>query len=94
MITEDDFSQVLGAKGAMEILEYLNQHGGGFYTDLTEVTNTLTVNMRLRELLLFNLIQDHELESGEKWYSLTEKGQQIVELMKDLVRLVGRCSNG
>ncbi|MBU7030297.1 MAG: hypothetical protein HXS48_25415 [Theionarchaea archaeon] len=94
MVTEDDFFQVLGAKDTMKILEYLNQHGGGFYTDLTEVTNTFTVNVRLRELLLFNLIQDHELENGETWYSLTEKGQQIVEIMKDLVKLVRRCSNG
>lgn len=94
MVTENDFFQVLGAKDTMKILEYLNQHGGGFYTDLTEVTTTFTVNRRLRELLLFNLIQDHELENGEKWYSLTEKGQQIVEIMKDLVKLVRRCSNG
>ncbi|KYK28052.1 MAG: hypothetical protein HXS48_23315 [Theionarchaea archaeon] len=94
MVTENDFFQVLGAKDTMKILEYLNQHGGGSYTDLTEVTNTFTVNMRLRKLLLFNLIQDHELENGEKWYSLTEKGQQIVEIMRDLVKLVRRCSNG
>jgi len=94
MVTENDFFQVLGAKDTMKILEYLNQHGGGRYTDLTEVTNAFTVNVRLRELLLFNLIQDHELENGKKWYSLTEKGQQIVEIMKDIVKLVRRCSNG
>lgn len=78
----------------MDILEFLDHHEKGYYEDLKQIVDTFTLNMRLPDLLLADLVQDHTGEQGELWYYLTEKGSHIVHFMKKVEELVGRCSNG
>ena len=86
-----EFLRMFGAKGTLEILKFLDgkkevQHG-----QMKEIINTHTLNIRIRELVEFELIQ-HHLEKSEKrreWYTLTEKGKKVLEVLDILIGLAG-----
>jgi len=52
---ERDFLKVLGSKYTKDILEYIDEHGKGQYTEFREFANAHILNVRLRQLLKFNL---------------------------------------
>ena len=54
---EKDLLRMLGARGTKQILEFLDQHGLCQYKQLEEFMNTHTLNIRLREMLTFGLVQ-------------------------------------
>ena len=84
------FLKVLGAKGAFEVLVYLDVHETAQYRDLMEFVNTPTLNTRLRQLLTFNLVSHHleRVETRKEWYELTEKGKEVVNHLKAVMEMV------
>ncbi len=90
MDEKNDILKLLGSKGAFAILKYLHEHKTGQYRDLMEFVNTPTLNDRLRRLLHFKLIEHHlERENTRReWYSITEKGKQILNHLESIRRLV------
>ena len=84
------FLKVLGAKGAFDVLVYLDVHGKAQYRDLMEFVNTPTLNTRLRQLLTFNLISHHleRVETRKEWYELTERGKEVVNHLKAIMEMV------
>ena len=84
------FLKVLGAKGAFDVLVYLDEHGKAQYRDLMEFVNTPTLNTRLRQLLTFDIISHHleRAETRKEWYELTEKGKEVVNHLKAVMEMV------
>ncbi len=87
---EEGLLKMLGARGAKQILEFLNQHGLCQYKQLEEFMNTHTLNIRLREMLTFQLVQFYfdRIETRERGYEITEKGEKILQHLRDLVTLM------
>lgn len=86
---EHSIFHVLGSRSAKEILEYLDEHERAFYNDLKEFTNSYTLNVRLHEFLIFEIIHYHRVTDDKKrGYSLTEKGKHLLTLMKEIEELV------
>ncbi len=54
-----------------------------------EFVNTPTLNDRLRRLLQYKLIEHHleRVNTRKEWYSLTEKGRQVLNHLETIVRL-------
>ena len=90
MDERDNILKLLGSKGTFDILKYLHEHKTGQYKHLMEFVNTPTLNDRLRRLLHFKLIEHHlEREDTRKeWYSITEKGKQVLNHLESIERLV------
>ena len=84
------FLRVLGAKGTLDVLLYLDEHETAQYKDLMKFVNTPTLNERLRQLLIFNLISHHleRTETRKEWYELTGKGKEVVEHLKVVMEMV------
>jgi len=84
------FLRVLGAKGAFDVLVYLDVHETAQYRDLMEFVNTPTLNERLRQFLTFNLISHHleRAETRKEWYELTERGKEVVNHLKAIMEIV------
>jgi len=87
---EEDLLKMLGARGTKQILEFLNQNGLCHYKQLEEFMNTHTLNIRLREMLTFGLVQFYfdRVETKERGYEITEKGEKILQHLRDLVALM------
>ena len=81
-MADADTLRLLGRRGVMEILECLEQEGR-YYTDLRKILDISTLNACILELLKYRLIQYCSIDC-EEWYSLTEKGCEILELMREL----------
>jgi DNA-binding HxlR family transcriptional regulator len=84
-----EFLQMLSARGALEILKFLDEREEVQHRQMKGIINTHTLNNRIRELLEFELIQ-HHLEKSEKrheWYTLTEKGKKVLEILEILIGL-------
>ena len=81
--------KIVGAKGTREILEYLDEHGTAQYNQLVKFVSTATLNQRLRELLISEIISYHSerTEKRKEWYELTEKGRNALEHMRALINL-------
>ena len=92
MIEKDreEVFKLLGAKGTKKILEFLNDHGAAQYKQMAGFMSTPTLNTRLRKLLAFGLIEHHlEREKGRKeWYELTEKGMEVLQCLRDMLRVM------
>ncbi len=87
--SEREFLVILSEKGAVGILRYLNTHKKGRYSDFNLKVSVCTLNMRLRQLLKFNLI-NHFLqreEARKEWYVITEKGRKTLECLEMLIKI-------
>ena len=87
---EEGFFRVLGLKGTKDILTFLDEHGPAQYRDFHVSISVSTLNKRLRELLMFDLI-NHCLtrEGGRKeWYEITEKGREVAKHLKRLTEII------
>ena len=84
------FLKVLSAKGAFDVLVYLDVHETAQYKDLMKFVNTPTLNTRLRQLLTFDIISHHleRTETRKEWYELTEKGKEVVKHLKAVMEMV------
>ena len=87
---EESFFKLISLKGARDILNYLNQHSTAQHVSLNTLMSAATLNVRLIELLEFRLIEHHlEKEDVRKeWYTITEKGKRILQLLADLVKII------
>ena len=87
---EEAFLKMIGLKGTMPILHYLNEKGEAQYTDLMKLINVVSLNTRLKQLLHFGLIQHHleRLETRREWYTTTEKGRKILEYLNEILKLM------
>lgn len=80
----------LGSKNAIEVLEFLDEHGATHYRDMMDIFNTYTLNHRLHELISFNLVEHHfeRTLTRKEWYEITEKGRKVLELLKGIEAVV------
>jgi DNA-binding HxlR family transcriptional regulator len=87
---EEQFFKLITSKGARDILKYLNEHDTAQHADLNAFMNTSTLNMKLNELLAFDLITHHLDKSGirKEWYTITEKGKKIFQNLKNMIKSV------
>ncbi len=87
---ERDFLKVLGSKYTKDILEYIVEHGKGQYTEFREFANAHILNVRLRQLLKFKLVEHcmvrNKLKKG--WYELTERGRMALQFLEEQVNLI------
>lgn len=83
---EERLFGLFGAKGTIEILEFLNEHGMTHYKDMMKYFNTYTLNGRLRELLNFGLVEHHfeRTETRTEWYELTDKGRKVLNPLREI----------
>jgi len=86
MQIEDEILKILGKKGTISILEFLNQHHKGQYSQMRQFADTHTLNTRTRDLLKYELVEHHlEREKTRKeWYEITEKGRNILQYAQKL----------
>jgi DNA-binding HxlR family transcriptional regulator len=87
---EEQFLKLISSKGARDILKYLNEHETAQHADLNAFINAVTLNMKLHELLTFDLIQHHldKSDMRREWYTITEKGKKILQCLEDMIKTV------
>ena len=87
---EEAFLKMIGLKGTVPILRYLNEKGEAQYVELIRLINVVSLNTRLKQLLHFKLIQHHleRLELRREWYSITDKGKKILNHLDEIVELM------
>lgn len=84
------FLRVLTFPSARSILNHLDEHERGRYVDLMEYVNAVTLGQRLRALLEYQILErrpDTQEKRGE-WYGVTNKGKEILRILKELEKLV------
>ncbi|KYK32164.1 MAG: hypothetical protein AYK19_15785 [Theionarchaea archaeon DG-70-1] len=86
MQIKDEILEILGKKGTIRILEFLNQHDKVQYIQMRQFADTHTLNTRTRDLLKYELVEHHlEREKTRKeWYEITEKGKNILQYAQKL----------
>ena len=86
---DETILKIAGAKGTMEILEFLYKHETGQYAQMKNFMNGHTLNTRLRQLSSYGMIQHHNHRSdlGADWYTIAEKGEKVLHHLKELVNL-------
>ena len=84
------FLKMIGSAKAMEILEYLREHGTAQHRDFNAFTNTHTLHTRLNQLLKYGLIEHHyeRHDVRKEWYTLTEKGDEVLQYVEDVVKVL------
>ncbi len=87
---------ILGFKCAIDIFTYLSTHEMGRHTELRQFGSVQCINMRLKELLNYNLI-DHHLNRNPKrteYYTITKKGKEALRYINSLINLHQKWSSG
>ena len=79
-----EYYKVLGLTGTVKLLLSLAD-GRKKYKDFN-CGSVSTINDRLRQLLHLDLIEHHltREQKKEEWYTLSEKGEKVVECLKVL----------
>ena len=87
---EEDFFRMLGLTATKRILKYLNEHKKAQYKEFAEFVNIHTLNVRLQQLLKFNLIEHHLTRKvvRKEWYTITEKGRKILKHLIEMIEMV------
>ena len=87
---KEEFLKMIGLKGTMPILHYLNEKGEAQYTDLMKLINVVSLNTRLKQLLHFRLIQHNmeRLELRREWYTVTEKGRKVLNYLNEVLQVM------
>jgi len=85
-----DFFIVLGRSSTKKILEFLDSHKNVQLDDLTQFATSFTLKKLVQELMKFNLIKCYVQMDNEKkvWYELTEKGEKILQALRELERIL------
>jgi DNA-binding HxlR family transcriptional regulator len=84
------FIKMLGSRGAIFVLQFLDENKTAKYRQLQEYINTHTLNTRTKDLLQYELIQHHMTREGtrQEWYELTEKGRKVLNFLNKLMDMV------
>ena len=83
---EEYFFKILGKKGSVVIVRFLEEHGTARYTELQQLVSTHTLNARIKDLMQLGLIQHYLVRENvrKEWYELTEKGKRALPYMNGL----------
>lgn len=84
----EDALKLFGAKGTKQVLESL-EHGTTQRKEMGTFVCFDTLDLRLRELLRFGLVNHHIERKPKKreWYSLTEKGRRALQHVRALTKI-------
>ncbi len=86
--------RLLGLRGTITILRYLNEHSTAQYHQFNQFIETSTLNERLRQLLHFKFINHYFVKEGvikrKEWYELTEKGRKVLKIAETIIQVVDR----
>ncbi len=86
--------RLLGLRGTIAILRYLNEHSTAQYHQFNQFIITSTLNERLRQLLHFKLINHYFVKEGvikrKEWYELTEKGKKVLKIAEAIIQEADR----
>jgi predicted transcriptional regulator len=87
---EARFLKLISSKSARVILKYVNEHDTTQHADLNAFMNTVTLNTKLTELLIYGLIKHHLSKRGirKEWYTITEKGKKILQHLNEMIEIV------
>jgi len=90
MQIENEILEILGKKGTIQILKFLNQHGKGHYGQMLQFADTHTLNTRTFELLKYELVEHHleRKKARKEWYEITERGNEILQYAQRLLESV------
>ena len=55
----EEFYKILGLRGTVKILKYLNEHKKARYIDLSFIISYASLNTRLTQLETLNIIEHH-----------------------------------
>jgi len=85
-----EFLKMIGGKGTKEILEFLDENRKGRYMQFRQYMSTRMLNIRLRELLIFGLVEHHitKQERKNEWYTITKKGKKILRCLKKMEEVI------
>jgi len=74
------FFRVLGLTSTVDLLKSI-QKGKNQYKDFLVSMGVGTINRRLKQLMKLGIIEHHfeRKEKRNEWYTLTEKGKEILE---------------
>ena len=87
----EEFYKILGLRGTVKILKYLNEQGKARYIDLSFIISYASLNTRLTQLETLNIIEHHfnrGKEKREEWYELTEKGKKLILIFNQLEEII------
>ncbi|MBU7047517.1 MAG: winged helix-turn-helix transcriptional regulator [Theionarchaea archaeon] len=87
----EEFYKILGLRGTVKILKYLNEQGKARYIDLSFIISYASLNTRLTQLETLNIIEHHfnrGKEKREEWYELTEKGKKLILIFDQLEEII------
>ena len=84
---KEAFLKLLGAKGTIDILQYLQEKGAAQHREFIRFLSFATLLKRLRELLEFGLVEHHLQKEGvrKEWYELTEMGEKALKFIHELL---------
>jgi len=87
---EKEFLKMIGLKGTVPVLKFLNEKGEAHHGDFAHLVNVVSLNTRLRQLLRFGLIEHHleRIETRREWYSITDKGRKILNRLNEILELI------
>lgn len=87
---EEEFLKLLSLKGTREILRFLDEHGGAQHQQLAQFVSTVTLYVRLQQLLNYNLICHHleKKDVRKEWYEITERGREVLNHLEALKRAI------
>jgi DNA-binding HxlR family transcriptional regulator len=86
----EEFLNMIGSTGTKQILDFICEHSTAQYKDMRPFMNAHTLNRRLRELLIYGLLEHHikKEEKRMEWYTLTEKGKKLVKLLREIIAFI------
>jgi len=88
-LKEREVLKLPGLIGTWEILTYLYEHDTGSYRHFRTYISDSTLNIRLKQLLRFGLIEHHltREDSKKEWYEITDTGRGVVKHLKRLIEI-------
>ena len=90
MQMSDAFREVLCRKWALDILQLLNEEGTQNYSGIKDEFDTSSdiIVERLRQLANAGLINRDKRSARDVRYSITDKGEEVLDLAGDIHRLL------
>jgi DNA-binding HxlR family transcriptional regulator len=86
MNKNEEILKVIGSTGTIYILKYLNVHTETQFKELISTISAPAISARLKQLRNLKLVEHHfeRLEIRKEWYTITEKGERVLQLIRKL----------
>ena len=90
--TSEEFIKMIGLKNTRGILEFLNENERGQYKNFIKFANSHILNARLRQLLIYGLIEHHLTREVKRveWYTITKKGKKFLCYIEKMVKVISK----